>query len=100
MTRANHQGLFAFDGDTFHYLFQETPELDHAAWFESIGLPSSGPEYDALLRGKVYENVDTDQIVMGYYGTAFLSNQRYTTIVNTFEIDEARVAEQMLNEPY
>ncbi len=100
MSRAGHQGLFAFDGDTFHHHFQDTPELDHAAWFESIGLPSSGPEYDALLRGKVYEDIDTDRVVMGYYGTAYLSSHRYTTIVKTFQLDEEYVVEQMLNEPY
>ena len=100
MSRAGHQGLFAFDGDTFHHHFQETPELDHVAWFESKGLPSSGPEYDALLRGKVYEDMDTDQVILGYYGTAYLSNQRFQLIVQTFEIDEEYVTEKMLNEPY
>ncbi len=100
MSENGHQGLFAFDGDTFHYHFQETPILDHAAWFEKIGLPSSGPEYDALLRGKVYADIDTDKIMVGFYGTAYLSNQRYNTIVNTFLLDESRIEEKMLMEAF
>jgi hypothetical protein len=100
MSRAGQQGLFAFDDDTFHHHFQDTPVLDHAAWFEEIGLPSSGPEYDALLRGKVYEDIDTDRVMLGYYGTAYLSNSRFNTIVKVFELDENSVVEKMLNEPY
>ena len=94
------QGLFAFDGEKFHHLLQDTPELDHVAWFESIALPSSGPEYDALLRGKVLIDVDTDKVTIGYYGTAYLSNRRYQAVVEAFTIDETSVAEKMLNEPY
>ncbi|GEM_PF-2511345 len=100
MHETGHQGLFAFDGERFHHLIQETPELDHAAWFESIGLPSSGPEYDAILRGKVYNDLDSDKIYLGYYGTAYLSNQRYEAITRAFALDETRIVEKMLNEPY
>jgi hypothetical protein len=100
MSQAAHQGLFAFDGETFHFHFQETPELDHVNWFEKIGLPSAGPEYDALLRGKVWEDLDTDQTFVGFYGTAYLSNRRYELIVSTFEIDEERLVEKMLTEAY
>ena len=94
------QGLFAFNGESFHHLLQETPVLDHAAWFESIGLPSAGPEYDALLRGKVIIDLDKDEIVLGYYGTAYLSHRRYQAVVEAFTVDEEKVVERMLNEPY
>ena len=94
------QGLFAFDGEQFHHHLQETPELDHVAWFESIGLPSSGPEYDALLRGKVIVDIDDDQVILGYYGTAYLSNRRYQAVVDAFTVDESKIVEKMLNEPY
>jgi hypothetical protein len=94
------QGLFAFDGDRFHHHFQDTPELEHVEWFEAVGLPSSGPEYDALLRGKVTWDMDTDRVVLGFYGTAYLSNNRYSKIVEVFEVDESKVVEKMLNEPY
>lgn len=100
MSQAQHQGLFAFDGETFHYHFQETPILDHVHWFEKIGLPSSGPEYDALLRGKVWDDLDTEQTFVGFYGTAYLSNRRYELIVKTFGIDEERLVEKMLTEAY
>lgn len=94
------QGLFAFDGERFVVHFQDTPELDHAAWFEQIGLPSHGPAYDALLRGKVLEDVDTGQVTIGFYNTPFLSNRRYTQVVEAFELDEDSVVEKRLSEPY
>ena len=95
-----HQGLFAFDGERFYHHFQDNPDIDHVEWFERVGLPSSGPEYDALLRGKVTWDIDTDRIVLGFYGTAYLSNSRYSKIVEVFGVDEAKVVEKMLNEPY
>jgi hypothetical protein len=94
------QGLFAFvDGEFVHHL-QDEPELDHVMWFERLGLPSSGPRYDAILRGKVTYDVDADRIVLGYYGTARLSNARYRQIVDAFGLDEGRVVEKMLLEPF
>ena len=45
-------------------------------------------------------DVDTDQVILGYYGTAYLSNRRYQAIVEAFNVDEAKVVEKMLNEPY
>ena len=98
--KQTRQGLFAFKGESFHHHLQETPDLDHVAWFDKIGLPSAGPEYDALLRGKVLVDLDTDQIIIGYYGTAYLSNRRYQSVVEAFDIDENKVVEKMLNEPY
>ena len=100
MSRTRQQGLFAFDAEEFHFHYQEAPDLDHVGWFSTIGLPSSGPEYDALLRGKVTYDIDTDQVVVGFYGTAYLSNRRYARIVECFGIDEAHLIEKMLNEPY
>ena len=69
MTKQVKQGLFAFDGEAFHHHFQEQPDWDHITWFDNIGLPSAGPAYDALLRGKVTYDIDTDKITVGYYGT-------------------------------
>ena len=100
MTDASRQGLFAFDGDRFHHHFQEQPELDHVMWFEQMGLPSHGPAYDAILRGKVVFDLDTDQIIVGFYGTAYLSNRRYQQIAKTFSLDESRIVEKMLSEAY
>lgn len=94
------QGLFAFDNDRLVVHYQETPELDHAAWFEQIGLPSSGPGYDALLRGKVLDDVDSGQIIVGFYNTPYLSNRRYAQIVAAFDLDEERVVEKRLSEAY
>ncbi len=97
---APRQGLFCFvDGELVHH-FQDGPELDHVMWFERMGLPSSGPRYDAILRGKVTCDVDTDRIVIGYYGTARLSNVRYRQIVDAFQLDEGRITEKMLLEPF
>ena len=100
MSSQPRQGLFAFDGDTLHFHFQDRPDLDHVQWFESIGIPSSGPAYDAVLRGKVMLDDDVEQQVLAFYGTAFLSNQRYTQIIEIFQLDEAKVVERVLNEPY
>ncbi len=100
MSNSGHQGLFAFDGDDFYWHFQDNHELDHAAWFKQVGLPESGPGYDALLRGKVNDDIDTGQITVGFYGTAYLSNRRYKKIVDVFKLDEERIVEQMLNEAY
>lgn len=98
--RLPRQGLFAFvDGELLHH-FQDAPDLDHVMWFERIGLPSSGPRYDAILRGKVTYDPDTDRIVVGYYGTACLSNARYRQLVEAFDLDEARIVEKMLLEPF
>lgn len=94
------QGLFAFDGDQFHHHIQAQPDLDHVAWFEEIGLPSHGPAFDAILRGKVTYDLDTDRIIIGFYGAAYLSNQRYKRVAETFQVDEDRAEERMLNEPY
>lgn len=95
-----HQGLFAFLDGQFYYHFQDEPDLDHGMWFEQIGLPSSGPGFDVILRGKVTEDEDTDQLIVGFYGTATLSNARYRKIVETFNLDESRIVERMLMEPY
>ena len=94
------QGLFAFDGTEFYHHFQETPDWDHVTWFDATGLPSSGPAYDALLRGKVLYDLDTDRVTVAFYGTAYLSNARYQTIVTVFELDEDKVEEKMLAEAY
>lgn len=96
------QGLFAFDGDQFYVHYQETPELDHVMWFETIGLPGHGPGYDALLRGKVLDDVDTGRIIIGFYNAAYLSNRRYAQVVEAFELgdDEDRVVEKRLIEAY
>ena len=100
MTERPRQGLFAFDGDDLHIHYQDEPELDHVQWFEKIGIPSSGPAYDAILRGKVILDEDVEQQILAFYGTAFLSNQRYTRIVELFNLDEAKIVERVLNEPY
>lgn len=94
------QGLFAFDGDRLVVHYQETPDLDHVAWFDRIGLPSHGPGYDALLRGKVLDDVDTGRVIVGFYNTPFLSNRRYTQVVEAFDLDEDRVVEKRLSEAY
>ena len=100
MTDAPRQGLFAFDGDRFLHLFQDQPDFDHVMWFEEVGLPSHGPAYDAILRGKVVFDPDTDRIIVGFYGTAYLSNRRYKLISATFALDETRIVEKMLSEAY
>jgi hypothetical protein len=96
------QGLFAFDGDQFFVHYQETPELDHVMWFERIGLPGHGPGYDALLRGKVLDDVDTGRIIIGFYNAAYLSNRRYAQVVEAFGLaeHEDRVVEKRLSEAY
>ena len=100
MSNTSKQGLFAFDGETFHHHFQDHPDWDHVTWFDKIGLPSAGPAYDALLRGKVRYDIDTDKITVGFYGTAYLSNARFSKIVSVFELDESKIDEKMLDEPY
>jgi hypothetical protein len=94
------QGLFAFDGDEFHHVFQDAPDLDHVEWFEKIGLPSHGPGYDALLRGKVLYDVDRDRVIIGFYGAPYLSMRRYRRVVEAFEVDESRALEKRLDEAY
>lgn len=95
-----HEGLFAFKDDQFYHHFQAQPDLDHVAWFGKVGLPDHGPGYDAILRGKVTYDLDTDRIIVGFYGTAYLSNARYKRVVDTFALDEDKVVEKMLTEPY
>ncbi|MFN3197834.1 MAG: hypothetical protein ACE366_05385 [Bradymonadia bacterium] len=97
---APHQGLFAFYNGEFHHHFQDEPELDHVMWFERIGLPSSGPGFDTILRGKVTEDLDTEEFIIGFYGTATLSNARYNKIVEVFGLGDSRIVEKMLMEPY
>ncbi|MGK0357984.1 MAG: hypothetical protein ACI9U2_000267 [Bradymonadia bacterium] len=94
------QGLFAFDGDRFVVHYQEKPDLDHVGWFDAIGLPSHGPGYDALLRGKVLDDIDADRVIVGFYNAAYLSNRRFTQVVKAFELDEDRVVEKRLSEAY
>ena len=100
MDKPRRPGLFAFRGEEFFHHFQDTPQFDHVAWFDSIGLPSHGPAYDAILRGKVTHDVDLDQDVVGFYGAPFLSNQRYGLVVETFGLDEDKLVEKRLHEPY
>lgn len=100
MPHRNLQGLFAFVDETFHHLIQATPVLGHAEWFAQIGLPAEGPGYDAILRGKVVYDVDLDQVIIGAYGTPHLSNAKYTRVVAAFDLDEERVEERMLDEPW
>ncbi len=100
MNNGPHEGLFAFKDDQFYHHFQAQPDLDHIEWFGRIGLPNHGPAYDAMLRGKVNYDLDTDRIIVGFYGTAYLSNARYRRIVGTFALDEEKVVEKMLTEAY
>jgi len=90
------QGLFAFENEQLRAHFQDGPELDHAGWFEAIGLPSHGVGFDALLRGRVTADVDTGRIILGVYGAAYLSNHRFRRVVEVFELDEAQVVEKRL----
>ncbi len=94
------QGLFAFDGESFHFVHQTSPDFDHVEWFERIGLPSHGPGYDALLRGKVIADIDRDRVVIGFYGAPYLSNRRYRRVVEAFAVDETRAVEKRLDEAY
>ncbi len=94
------QGLFAFKDDQFYHHLQEQPDLDHVEWFERIDLPAYGPAYDAILRGKVTSDLDADRVTVGFYGAAFLSNRRYRQVVEAFGLDEEKVVEKMLSEPY
>lgn len=100
MTQTPLQGLFAFDGEQFFHHLQAQPDLDHVEWFETIGLPSHGPRFDAILRGKVTYDNDADKVIIGFYGAAYLSNPRYRRVAQAFSIDEDRAEERMLNEPY
>ena len=100
MSHRNLQGLFAFVGEAFHHLIQAAPDLGHAEWFTQIGLPADGPGYDAILRGKVVYDVDLDQVVIGAYGTPHLSNPKYAQVVSAFDLDEDRVVERLLDEPW
>ncbi|MEZ4472418.1 MAG: hypothetical protein R3F60_16815 [bacterium] len=95
-----HEGLFAFEGDALRHHFQTGPDLDHVGWFARIGLPSHGPDYDAILRGRVTHDVDTGRVIIGIYGAAYLSNRRYKLVVEAFGLDEGQVVEKRLTEPY
>lgn len=96
----SRQGLFAFRNEDFFYHFQEQPDRDHVMWFEEVGLPSHGPAYDAILRGRVAYDPDTDRITIGCYGAAYLSNRRYRLVVEAFGLDENRVVEKRLSEAF
>lgn len=94
------QGLFAFYDEEFYHVFQDRPDVDHVEWFEQVGLPSHGPAYDAILRGKVTYDLDTDRVIVGFYGAPYLSNRRYNLVIETFDLDEGRVVEKQLTEPF
>lgn len=89
-------GLFAFRNGELFFHHQDRPELDHVEWFERIGLPSYGPAYDAILRGKVTLDADTERWRIGFYGTAYLSEARFKKVLEAFELDPARVVEKRL----
>ena len=93
-------GLFAFEGDRLHVHFQENHEWDHVTWFDNIGLPSSGPAYDSLLRGKAFIDEENGETVLAYYGTAFLSESRFELLRIQFQFDADAVTERMLDEAY
>ena len=90
------QGLFAFQASEVLTHFQDRPDLDHAAWFESGGLPSHGPGYDAILRGKVSYDADVDLWRLGFYTAAYLSDARFQRIVEAFGLDAPKVVEKRL----
>lgn len=90
------QGLFAFRSGELFVHFQDTPQYDHVEWFERIGLPSHGPAYDAILRGKVTYDADIDRFRLGFYGTAYLSEGRFRKVVEAFGLDPTRVDEKRL----
>ena len=93
-------GLFAFQDDRLHIHYQEDHEWDHVTWFENVGLPSSGPAYDSLLRGKAFIDEETNETILAYYGTAFLSEIRFEQLRLQFNFDPDKVVERMLDEPY
>ena len=93
-------GLFAFQGDTLHTHFQTTPDWDHVTWFTEVGLPSSGPQYDSLLRGKILQSEEDGSVLVAYYGTAYLSEFRFAALRQAFCFNPETVTEKMLSEPY
>ena len=93
-------GLFAFEGDRLHIHYQNNHEWDHITWFSNVGLPSSGPAYDSLLRGKAFVDETSGETVLAYYGTAYLSELRFEQLRTQFNFDPDSVVERMLAEPY
>jgi hypothetical protein len=99
-TSEYRSGLFAFEGDKLHVHFQTDHQWDHITWFTNTGLPASGPAYDSLLRGKTFIEEETGDIILAYYGTAFLSELRFEQLRQTFHFDADTVVERMLDEAY
>lgn len=93
-------GLFAFEGDKLHTHLQDNHQWDHVTWFTNVDLPSSGPAYDSLLRGKAFIDPDSGETVLAYYGTAFLSETRFEQLRAEFNFDPDSVVERMLDEAY
>ena len=93
-------GLFAFEGDRLHVHYQDNHEWDHVTWFSNVGLPSSGPAYDSLLRGKAFIDEESGETILAYYGTAYLSEVRFEELRTRFHFDPDKVVERMLAEAY
>ncbi len=89
-------GLWAYDGNRFYTLKLEPGDrkTDHISWFQSLGLPDHGREYDRILRGRMIWNWHFDHFVLTFYGLQELPNRIYEMVTRYFNPNGARVVER------
>ena len=93
-------GLWAFHKLRFYglVLHGQNRHMDHVRWFEELGLPDHGPEFDTVLRGRMTWDWHAHYFVLSYYGESKLPNRVYHQVNRFFNKAGHRVVERPVNE--
>ena len=89
-------GLWAWTKETFYGLAIEPGDRDtnHVSWFQELGLPDYGAEYDRILRGRLTWDWHFDHFVLSYYGVNSIPNAVYDAVVDYFGARGYQVVEK------
>jgi len=93
-------GLWAYYGRRFYalVLHRQNRQTDHVHWFAELGLPDYGPEFDAVMRGRMTWDRHLHYFVLSVYGDERLPNHLYLKINRFFNRPGHRVVERPATE--
>lgn len=89
-------GLWAYyKGDLLVLqLNPQNKKIDHASWFQEMGLPDVGIGFDRILRGRMTWDWDQKHYVLAFYDSMILPNHVYQKVIYAFNSSGRLVIEK------